>query len=312
MVAFDQMNRKRHRGSAPAPAWWRRALPAPLVLAMLLVFAAPIAGAQELPRVLFFTKSSTFIQSTIDRRGDQPSYAGRTLQALGERHGFAVDETKDGARINSAELARYRAVVFFTTGDLTVAGERGKHLLSGDGDPPMAPDGPAQLLAWIERGGGFVGFHSAADTFHGEGVGPSPYIAMLGGEFTTHGAPFEGTVRLPLPGHPLIAHIPPIWQVREEWYLFENFDRSGLHVLAVLDPGAEGQKQKPYDRAPYPVVWIKRHGAGRVYYNALGHSEHVWDSPDFQRMVADALWWAMGRGEAGVVPNFELAAPGVR
>ena len=79
------------------------------------------------------------------------------------------------AKMNPEALRQYDAVIFAnTTGDLPI------------------PDKPA-FLDWIKSGKGFVGMHSAADTFDNTGSSPGypPYVEMLGAEFKAHGAQVE-------------------------------------------------------------------------------------------------------------------------
>jgi len=52
---------------------------------------------------------------------------------------------------------------------------------STTGDLPL-PDKQG-FIDWVAAGHGFVGIHAATDTFHGF----PPFIAMIGGEFRTHG-----------------------------------------------------------------------------------------------------------------------------
>ena len=62
-----------------------------------------------------------------------------------------------------------------------------------DKTPPMSVQGKEALLAAIREGKGFLGVHSASDTFHSKGKRfetqqqPDPYVAMFGGEFLSHG-----------------------------------------------------------------------------------------------------------------------------
>jgi hypothetical protein len=118
---------------------------------------------------------------------------------------------------------------------------------------------------------------------------------MLGGEFESHGQQFEGLVRVVDPDHPVTEGAPRELIRLDEWYLFENFDPQTVHVLRELDPRDEGTRQELYDRDPYPIVWTRDHGEGRVYYDAQGHREDVWDDAEFQRSVVRAFRWAAGR-----------------
>src|SRR5436190_665263 len=136
-------------------------------------------------KVLFFTKSSGFEHDPVKRNGAALSLSEATLSTLGKKHGFEVVATKDG-RVFDDDLTQYDVFFFFTSGDLTEAGT--------DETPPMSAPGKQALLAAIRDGKGFIGVHSASDTFHSKGnrfetqEQPDPFIAMLGGEFISHGS----------------------------------------------------------------------------------------------------------------------------
>ena len=281
-----------------------------LVLAVLAgAPALPAGGAQadDSPRVLFLSKSAGFEHSVIARK-DGPSHVERVLQEVADKHGFELELSKDASLIRAQDLERFDAVVFFTTGDLTQEG-RGEGLFGGDQNPPMAATGVEDLRQWVEAGGAFLGFHSATDTFHGPDDSDSPYIRLLGGEFLTHGRQFEGRLRVVDPGHPAVSHIPAGWTVLDEWYVFKNLDRDSMHVLALLETASEPYGQSTYDRSDYPVIWCKSVGSGRVFYNAMGHREDVWDREIFQQAFVDALNWALGKTQLRAEPNFAEVTP---
>ncbi|MBI1320154.1 MAG: ThuA domain-containing protein [Candidatus Hydrogenedens sp.] len=251
-------------------------------------------------KVLFLTKSSGFQHSVITRENDAPAYAERIMTDLVEKDGGTVLNTKDASLINAENLKNYDVVVFYTTGDLTQPGT--------DGTTPMAETGPQELLDWIGAGGGFVGFHCASDTFHGEGDTVTPYIEMIGGEFAGHGPQFFGKVGVKAPEHPCMEDIPGEWKIKDEWYYFKNFNAENNRVLAELDPGeqvakAEGDRHPAYAQGPYPIAWCRAYGKGRVFYNAMGHREEVWDEEIFQKGIVDALHWAAGEGDADAAPS---------
>jgi len=193
-------------------------------------------------------------------------------------------------------------VIFCTQGDLTIEGGK-------DGSPGMPENGVAELVQWVKDGGGFMGFHNATDTLREGDQKPTPYIKMIGAEFVGHGAQFTGTVEVVDPSHPTMASIPQNWELNEEWYLFGNFNKDTIHVLALLDPGNERTKQKSYNIPNYPVIWCSTLGKGRVYSSALGHREDVWTSPVFQKNAKAAMKWALGEGEAQTTPNFNEVVP---
>lgn len=285
----------------------------PLLLGLLFLAATPnLASEPEVDdpiRVLFVSKSSGFEHSAIRRSDGHPSHVDVVLAELAAARGFDVTSTKDAGLINTNQLANFDVVIFYTTGDLTQRGGVGEGIFRGDGNPPMSADGVSDLIQWIEAGGGFVGFHPATDTFHGENDDVTPYIGMIGGEFTHHGAQFPGIVRVADASHPTMKAVEDGWKIMDEWYLFKNLAQDKLHVLALMDPGEERARQEVYDIAPYPIAWCRELGAGRVLYNAMGHREDVWDHAMFQAWVADTIEWAAGRGEAAAAPNWDEAVP---
>jgi type 1 glutamine amidotransferase len=133
------------------------------------------------------------------------------------------------------------------------------------------------LLDWVQAGGTFAGFHSAADTWHGS----SDYIAMLGAEFASHPADFDATIVVNDSTHPATRNLPPSHTMLEEIYSFTNFDASRVRMLLSLRDPAQ------------PLAWEKSYGRGRVLYSALGHRLDVWTSPWFQAHVGGVLEWTL-------------------
>lgn len=248
--------------------------------------------AAEPKKVLMFTKSSAFEHSVV-RRGPDGSLglAERIVKALGEKHGFAVDVTKDGREINADNLAQYSAVLFFTQGELTQSGR--------DGQPPMREEDKPALLQYVENGGGFVGTHcGGADTFHEW----TEFRQMVGGLFIGHGPQQEGWVDIVDPSFPAVAGWPKSFSMIDEWYAYSGFNKN-MHVLMMLrTEGLEG-RDKLYDRADYPITWCSKYGQGRVFYTGLGHREDVWSNPLYQDMIAKALLWAIGEIDGDASPN---------
>src|SRR5688572_20228091 len=283
-------------------------LASPFILA-LITLTASAALAKDPPRVLFLTKSSGFEHPAIARGTGRSSHVDGVLEKVAAKHNFGLVSTKDASLITAAELENLEAVVLYTTGDLTQAGTK-QGPFGGDGETPMKPEGVSDLMKWVENGGALLGFHSAADTFHDASGAPSPYVQLLGGEFLTHGRPFEGKLQVVDPDHPTMANIPQDWRVLDEWYAFKNMNIDRVHVLALLDTSTDPYKQEAYKRAPYPVIWCASVGKGRVFYNALGHREEVWDDPKFQQAFVDALYWAVGKTPLDAEPNFKVVVPG--
>ena len=45
----------------------------------------------------------------------------------------------------------------------------------------------------------------------------------------------------------------------------------------------------------YPLAWVQSVGAGRAYYNALGHFSETWTDQRFQRQLIGAIRWTANR-----------------
>jgi hypothetical protein len=257
-------------------------------------------------KLLVFTKSAGFVHSIVRPGADGRTLVDRTLSALGREPGFETLATKDGRVFSGPAVQECDAFLFLTTGDLLVPGT--------DGEPPMTPSGKQALLEAIAQGKGFIGVHNAADTFHSpEGDGVDPYIAMLGGEFETHGRPQRARVRLADPGFPGLggpaaagppsggaarssapsrtARGPAIIERMGEWYAFRNVAPDIRPLLVLETDGLEGDM---YRRLPYPVAWTRRHGKGRVAYAALGHFDEEWADPWFRGLLLGMVQWAFG------------------
>jgi hypothetical protein len=251
--------------------------------------AAPLLSVQcpERPlRIFFLSKSSGFEHPVIRPAADGgPSVVEAVLRDIATELGAELTSTKNAALIDPIILRDYDVLIFFTTGDLRQSGT--------DGEMPMGSDGLYNLLTWIRDGGGFIGVHSASDTFHrAQPGGRSPFLEMLGAEFLQHGEQFEGTVRVVDPDHATMRDVPAEWTLTEEWYIFTEVQRYSIHPLLLFDPGDEGEVQPMYDVEPYPIAWWSRYGDGRVYYTGLAHNAETWQDPIFRTMVKNAILWA--------------------
>ena len=280
------------------------------IAAVLLSASFAHAAPEDVKKVLFFSKSSSFEHSVIRHVNGQPSHVETVLSELGKAHKYEFTFSKDGGIFTPAGLAPFDAVFFYTTGDLTKPGN--------DGNPPMPANGKQALLDFVAGGKGFIGTHSATDTFHTEGGERShndevcdPYIAMLGGEFITHGSQQPAKIRVADPAFPGMAAVGKEFSMVEEWYALKNFPED-LHVLLVQETAdmTGNQKGNPYDRPPYPVSWVRPYGKGRVFYTSLGHKPGTWTNPMFQEMLAGGLDWVTGRVKADVAPNLKEVTPG--
>jgi uncharacterized protein len=280
--------------------------------------AAHAADGPPMKKVLFFTKSSGFEHDAIKlkMKDGRPGYAYGVLTDLGTKNNIAFTFSKDGSQFTPQYLAQFDAFLFYTTGDLTLAKNNEK---DGDGNPPMTPAGKAAFLQAIAHGKGFVGVHSATDTYHSPGNkehGPErnlddgdradAYVKMIGAEFIKHGAQQKTHLIVADPKFPGISAVPADFGPVEEWYSLKDFS-ADLHVLLVQDTA--GMTGADYARPPYPETWARMQGQGRVFYTSMGHREDMWNNPVFQSVLLGGLNWALRRVDADLTPNLAQVAP---
>jgi type 1 glutamine amidotransferase len=265
--------------------------------------------------LLVFTKSSGFEHDVVKHTDGKPSIVENALDTICKKHGYDLHCTKDGGIFNSRDLAKFQAIFFFTTGDLTQPGT--------DKNPPMTPEGKQNLLAAIRGGTGFVGSHAASDTFHtppdakdlsnryiAHGEDSDPYLRMLGGEFIIHGS----TPRLQAANiiindakFPGLEGVHSPVNFTEEWYSLKDF-APDLHVIASLD--TSGMKGECYNRPPYPMTWARMHGEGRVFYTAIGDRPENWGDPFFLNLLEGGIRFALRDRNPDLSKNLSAVAPG--
>lgn len=279
-----------------------------LVILVLGAALAPLAAADAKPaKILLFTKSSGFEHSVIKANQDgSPCLVEKTLAELGAKHGFTIVHTKDGGVFTPERLKEFDALAFYTTGDLTTPGT--------DKQPPMSPAGKQALFDAVKAGKGFIGFHSASDTFHAASGKysyvadpvPDPFALLLGAEFIQHGAQQKARAITTDATFPGIQGFKEATELQEEWYSLKQYPKY-LHVLQVLDTST--MKGNMYERANYPVTWIHPYGDGKVFYTAMGHRDDVWTNPIFQQLIIGGFDYVLGRVKVDDSPNIDTVAP---
>jgi len=257
-------------------------------------------------KVLYFTRSGGFEHSVVKRDKGQLAFSEKVMIEMGQRSGFDVECSKDGSLFDG-DLGEYDLIAFYTSGDLTKPDDPKKNV--NGGAPPMSPAGKEKLLAAIAAGKGFVGFHAATDSFHSPAAAVDPYIAMIGGEFVSHGPQQEAVVRNCSPHFPGMDGVGAELKLLEEWYAMKNF-APDLHVPLLQETqGMKSGKNNDYQRPPFPSTWARMQQKGRVFFTAFGHREDIWTNPTVQNIILGGMAWALGNAQADVTPNIQRVAP---
>lgn len=240
-----------------------------LVLTAWLCGPAPVLAQPAVKRLLYVTQSAGFAHPVLP-------FSEAVLAQLGATSGaFTVTVMRDVSTLSAAQLATFDAVAFFTSGTL-----------------PFTAAQKQALLDFVASGRGFVGLHSATDTFYDW----PDYGALVGGYFDGHPWTEPVDIAVEDTSHPAMAGLGARFSIDDEIYQFRAWSRSNVHVLMHLETasvnlGAPGVNRTDND---FALAWTRAHGQGRVFYTALGHRPEVWQDPRFQQHVLGGILWALG------------------
>jgi type 1 glutamine amidotransferase len=224
---------------------------------------------------------------------DSISYAMGTLWELGNQTGLWETWVRTDTQLitkkklgdNAKNLDYFDAVYFYTTRELDMDDEQ-----------------KAALLSFVhDDGKGFIGGHSATDTFYNW----PEYGEMVGGYFNDH--PWHQQVRLNVEDRtfPATRHFGPSITLNDEIYQLKDFSRDKVHVLLTLDTSTVDMTSSRVHRADgdFALAWVRNYGKGRVFSSPLGHEQQIYDRPDMRTMYIEAVKWVMGLTDGDATPR---------
>jgi len=163
------------------------------------------------------------------------------------------------------------------------------------------------LRDFIEKKGrGFVGTHSATDTYQAKATDPWPwYVDFIGTNYSTRtnaGSATPGTAQYFMGmSHPILsaAGTPSMWNRSEEWFMF-----TGDPLFSSAIPGMKMLLtcHDQIDTTERPSAWVHEMpvpaGAtrgGRMFYTAFGHFTATFEEPEVIDLIVNGIKWAAGR-----------------
>lgn len=202
--------------------------------------------------------------------GHEPEEVAGILGGILEEEGFQVKITDTLDTLKEDDLTSYDLIVpNWTQGTIE--------------EDQLKP-----LLEAIAKGTGLAGLHG--------GMGDSfrmavDYQFMVGGQWVAHPGDdgVEYKVRILDKDHPLTEGIDDFTVVSEQYYMHVD---PAVKVHAVTRfPNAEGPYQTNGE-VDMPVIWTKRWGEGKVYYNSLGHVAEIVRMPEVMELMRKGFVWA--------------------
>jgi type 1 glutamine amidotransferase len=283
-------------------------------LRLTLVYAALVSLAAAMParsadepatkvKALFLTQSKGFVHGSVNRRKETLAPAEIAMTQLGQQTGlYDLHCTQDAAAdITKENLKNYDIVMFYTTGDLPISQENLEYFIND----------------WLkQKGHGFMGFHSATDTYHEN----ETYWQMIGATFVSHPWTSDKLVTIDVldTENPASRPFGREFQIKDEIYRYRHWQPDKVRVLMTLNMEKclpllrKGNMQaylKPRTgNEPYsmPIAWVKDWGQGKVFYTNLGHNETTWTNKTFLKSVEGAVRWIRGLESGDATPNPEI------
>ncbi|MBB6003577.1 ThuA domain-containing protein [Arcicella rosea] len=250
-----------------------------LIMGIFLLSAQLLVGQTNPPRVLVFSKTAAFRHQSIE--------AGQAaFQKMAKEKGFTVDLTEDASAFNTANLKRYKAVVFLsTTGDVLNSEQQG------------------EFERYIQAGGGYLGIHAATDTEY-----EWPWYGRLAGAyFLDHPMPNnvqKGKFYVSQKNHWSTKMLPDEFEREDEFYSFQKIDPT-INVVVKLD---EKTYQGGKNGDNHPISWYHEFDGGRSFYTAMGHTDQTFSEPLFLAHLWAGLNYVIG-GDAPKPLDYAKARP---
>lgn len=159
---------------------------------------------------------------------------------------------------NPETLAKYDAVLMYA---------------NWEQNGPMPADQLKSLTDYVNNGGAFLPVHCASACYGG-----SPeFVKLVGGRFKSHGGEVFRVTNVNR-SHPIMRG----------YKGFEAWDESYVHE----NHGEDRVILEKRDQEPW--TWVREQGKGRVFYTAAGHDHRVWDLPEFNELIRNAIFWGVG------------------
>lgn len=241
-----------------------------LVLVSILFLFAGCGKKEEVIQpdaILIFHKTMGYRHSSIET-------GIKTLSEIITAQGYEVQVTEDAEIFQEDTLSGFAAVIFLsTTGDILNGAQQ------------------AVFERYIQRGGGFLGIHAAADT---EYKWPW-YNGLVGGYFESH--PNDPNVRKARvtktdQSHPATSHYEDSFERTDEWYNYRNMDPSIIPLLMLDESSYEGGTMD----GNHPITWYHEYDGGRAFYTGFGHTEETFSEEAFRQMIEKALAYVASDG----------------
>ena len=271
------------------------------IITLVLCLISGIVVSQS-KKVLVYTETNGFVHSSIE--------AGvQMITSLGNENGdWTTVNSNNSSVFTTNNLMQYDAVVFLNTSGTDEAGSDGELLNTSE---------KTGFENFISSGKGFVGIHSATDTYR-DGVWPF-YNELVGGIVQNSpihtNSDFNATLTVK-GSHQSVDFLggnTATWDKTEEYYYWElnggQLCPDNIILLEVEQTIGPNGEVNSYD-SPRPISWYKtsmtvegsEYNNIRSFYTALGHNSRDYtDDSNFKDHIKNAILWSLYESTLGTL-----------
>ena len=222
--------------------------------------------------------------------GDQPHEPGHIeegLRPVFEATGVIPHFTVDVKSLSAENLAKVRLLVILRDGLQRPTAD------SAANYPWMTPEQERAVVAFVERGGGFLNLHNSMGLYPDDG----PYLKLVGGRYIGHGPLERFQVEVVDPEHPITRGVSGFFVADEQHT--PPIDEQRVHLLL---------RNRSDDGKTAAAGWTREPGKGRLCHLANGHTREALLHPMFQKLMRNATRWCLRIEDSKQAAGAENAA----
>jgi type 1 glutamine amidotransferase len=208
--------------------------------------------------------------------GDQPHEPGHVeeglrpaFEATGVVPHFAVDVNA----LSAENLARVQLLVILRDGLQRPDKDSHSNFIW------MTAEQENAVVAFVERGGGFLNLHNAMGLYPPGGR----YLDLIGGRYIGHGPLERFRVEVVDPDHPVTRGVGAFFVADEQHTPPYDEGRVQLLLRNRSDDG----------KVVAAAGWVREPGRGRLCHLANGHTREALLHPMYQRLLRNAVRWCL-------------------
>lgn len=225
------------------------------------------------------------------------------IKIIGDRSGaFTVTGSKDIAEFEAKNLKKYDAVILNNTCSIGDHRNLFWDKLKQNAGPGFdsatvvkkAQELEANLLSYVEKGGGLLVIHGAVTTLNNSW----DFSRLLGASFDYHPVQQAMQIRPEDPKHPLVQAFPAEgFNHIDEPYFYKNayaeLDFKPLLYFNNAEIKSQRKGQELTEGKTY-VAWIRAEGKGKVMYISPSHNAQSFENPQLLQFYLDGMQYVAG------------------